>query len=336
MAYRFLPNGDLDIGLAGSGVLTVPFDKGGDNVDTTQHVATMPNGNIVLAGTVSTATTDNLGIAYYSAAGQPVPGFGTAGKIALPFEWAVADVFGVNGVHITGDGRIVVTGQITETSLAASDKKQFVVRLLSNGTMDPSYGNVSAGLSKINQKTPLGVSQSPWTYGSMLENDGSVIQVGKIESNVVNSNGDFFLMRWRPDGQLDTSIGAHGVRQYALDFSGPNPPDPGNNYDSAKAIARQANGDYLIMGTSYVGTYPATAVIRVKRNFNLDPSFGSGGKIQHLVQVSTTGDHGQYGTGIVQEPGRIVVGGSVFTGFNGRMQMMFAMQHDEIFAHTFD
>jgi len=334
--YRFLPNGDLDLTLAGSGVLSVPFNQGGGDEDRSQKVATTPNGNILIAGTVTTATTRNLGIAHYTAAGQPVAGFGTAGKLTVPMEWSVPEIPGVTGLYRMADGRIVITGQLSETSQAVSDKKQFVVRLLTNGAMDPSYGNVSAGLSKINLKSPLGLTESPRAYASMIESNGAVIQVGSLKSNQVSSSGDIFLLRWRPDGQLDTSIGANGVRQYPLDFAGPNPADPDDNYESADTIARQANGQYVITASSRLGEYAATALLRLKRNFAVDTSFGNGGKIQHTLEVSTTGQHGQNGGSLLLQPGRIVVGGVVYTGTNGRAQMMMGLTHDEIFADTFD
>lgn len=334
--YRFLPNGDLDISLAGSGKLTVPFDQGGSNKDLTNHVMSMPNGDIVIAGRVATATSGILGIARYTEAGLPVPGFGNAGKVQVSFEWQVAEVPGVNGLHMTSDGRIVVTGSISETSQGVSDKQQFVVRLLSNGAMDPSYGNVSAGISKINLRIPLGVAQSPRTNASIMENDGSVIQVGEVLSNNANSAGDIFLLRWRPDGLPDTTIGPSGTRQYALDFAGANPSDPSLNWESANNIVRQDNGQYVIVASSRIGDFPATAAMRLKSNFNLDTSFGNGGKIQHLVELDVNGQHGQVGSALLLAPGRIVFGGAVNTGFNGRMQMMMGMQHDEIFANTFD
>ncbi|UXI66999.1 hypothetical protein [Tahibacter amnicola] len=336
MVYRFLPNGDLDTDLAGSGVLTVPFNQGGDNQDVSQRVATTPEGNIIVAGSVTTASVNQLGIAHFTATGQPVPGFGNGGKVQMPFEWQVSEIFGVHGLGRMADGRIVVAGTLSETSQAVSDKKQFVVRLLANGNVDPSYGNVSPGISKINLKSPLGVTQSPRTFGAMVEPNGSVIHVGSILSSQVSSSTDMFVLRWRPDGQLDTTIGAHGVRQYALDFAGPNPSNPDHNGEGADRIVRQANGQYVIVGGSVIGDYYATAVLRVNRDFSVDTRFGNGGKIQHLVQVSTNGQHGQGASAVMLQPGRITVGGSAFTGFNGRVQMMFGMQHDEVFADPFD
>jgi uncharacterized delta-60 repeat protein len=336
MVYRFLPNGDLDASLAGSGVLTVPFNQGGSNEDFGFEVATTANDGIVVAGSVATASTTKLGIAHFTSAGLPVPGFGVAGKVQLEFEWSVSDIIGVNELAVTADGRIVAIGQISQTSQAVSDKKQFVVRLLANGAMDPSFGNTSPGISKVNLRSPLGLTESPRTYGALMERDGSVIQVGRVVSNQVNSAGDILLLRWRPDGQLDTNIGPSGVRQYALDFAGPNPSDPTLNSDSADSIARQGDGKYVLVGGAYKGEYYATTVLRLKKNFAIDTSFGTGGKIQHLAEVSTTGDHGQTAEPILLRPGRIVVGGTVFTGVNGRMQMMFGMQNDLLFADGVD
>ncbi|HJU39421.1 MAG TPA: hypothetical protein VJ724_07585 [Tahibacter sp.] len=336
IVYRFLPNGDLDANFAAGGVLTVPFDQGGDNQDLSQKIATTPDGDIVVAGTVTTAATTRLGIARYTSAGLPKPGFGANGKVQLTFEWSVPEIFGVNGLHVAADGRIVVAGAITESAQAVSDKKQFVVRLLAGGGMDPSFGNVSPGLSKINLKAPLGVTQSPWTYASLLEPDGSVIQVGKVQSNQVGSDGDVFLLRWRPDGQLDTGIGPNGVRQYALDFAGPNPADPADNWEAARTIARQSNGDYVIAASCYAGEFPAVGVLRLKRDFSVDTRFGNGGKIRHLVEIGTNGDHGLHADRIALQPGRIVLAGSATTGFNGRVQTMVGLQHDSLFADTFD
>lgn len=334
--YRFLPNGDLDVSLAGSGVLSVPFNLGGANNDFSQKLVIGANDDIIVAGTVNSASTTQLGVVRYTAAGEPAPGFGAAGKVQIAFEWSVPEIRGISGLHLTGDGRIVIPGAISQSSQAVSDKKQFVVRLLGNGSLDPSFGNVSAGISKVALKGSLGVSQSPWVSGSLLESNGSVIQVGAIVSNQANSASDIFLLRWRPDGQPDTSIGAFGVRQYALDFAGPNPADPAYNWESADSILRQPNGDYIISASSNIGPDSAVALLRLKRNFNIDPRFGNGGKIQHLVQVAVQGDHGLYAGKLLLQAGRLIGAGSVTTGINGRVQTMMGVQHDTVFADTFD
>lgn len=333
--YRFLSNGDLDASFAAGGKLTVAFDAGGSNEDVSQGVVSAANGDIIIAGAVSTANSSSLGVARFTDAGQPVASFGVGGKKQISFEWRVPSIRGMNGLHLMADGRIVIAGAMSETSQAVSDKKQFVVRLLSDGTMDPSFGNSAAGLSKINLKTPLAVIQSPQTSASLMERDGSIIQVGSIVSNNVNSSTDIFLLRWRADGQLDTSIGPSGTRQYALDFAGPNPVEPGYNSDWANNILRQDNGDYVIVADTDVGTIPGTAVMRLKSNFSLDKSFGTDGKIQHLVQIIASGE-GLFGEAMVLQKGRILIGGVVVTGTNGRMQMIMGLQHDEIFADTFD
>lgn len=205
MVYRFLPNGDLDVGLAGTGVLTVPFDQGGTNIDRAQSVVVTPNGSIVIAGSVATATTSKLGIAHYSAAGLPMTGFGTAGKVPVPFEWSVQEIRGVNGVHLMSDGRIVVAGEIPETPQGVSDKKQFVVRLLGTGAMDLSYGNSSAGAAKVNLRVPLGVTQSSWTSDSMMESNGAVSWSAGWSRTGVN-------------GRIQTMFGMRNDLLFANDF----------------------------------------------------------------------------------------------------------------------
>ena len=163
-----------------------------------------------------------------------------------------------------------------------------------------------------------------------------VIQVGSLLSNDPVSGSNLFLLRWRADGQPDTGIGAHGVREYALDFAGDNPPESYSNADSANAIVRQGDGKYVVLGGSYIGTSYATTVLRLRRDFGIDPTFGDGGALQHLVEIATTGDHGLIaGTALVQ-PGRILAAGVAFTGINGRIQTVFSMENDLLFADGFE
>jgi|GEM_PF-2516614 len=334
--YRFLDNGDLDASFGAGGGVTIAFDLGNGNKDHAQYIIAMPDDGFVVAGVAAAAGGNHLALARHDADGVPVGSFGIGGRLDIGFEWRVSQVRGVNGLHLTRDGRIVVAGQISETDQAASDNKQYVVRLLGNGAYDPSFGSVSPGVSKVNLKSPLGVPESPHTSASMLEPDGSLVQVGYVVSPNPDSSLDMFLLRWRPDGQLDTSIGAHGSRIYALDFAGPNPPPGTSNSDSARAILRQGNGRYIVLGSGQLGPSFATTVMRLRPDFSLDPTFGNGGTVQHLVQVATNGDHGlSTSFGLVQ-PGRILAGGVAFTGVNGRVQTVFQMENDLLFADGLD
>lgn len=334
--YRFLDNGDLDFGFGGTGVVTIPFDLGASNEDHAQKIVVAEDDGFVVAGVADAVGGDHLALARYDASGAPVVGFGTSGKLDIGFEWQVSPIVGLAGLHRMDDGRIVVTGQISESDQAVSDKKQFVVRLLANGVFDPSYGNVSPGISKVNLKSPLGLVQSPWVRSSLLERDGSVVQVGSMLSNDPVSGSDIFLLRWRPDGQLDTGIGAHGVRQYALDFGGDNPPEDYSNSDSANSIVRQGDGKYVIVGGGFIGEFYATTVLRLRRDFSIDTTFGDGGTVQRLAMIATNGDHGTIGHSALVRPGRIIAFGTSFTGINGRLQTAFSMSNDLLFADGFE
>ena len=240
--YRFLDNGDLDFSLAGSGVVAIPFDLGASNEDHAQKILVTADDGFLVAGVADASGGDHLALAHYAADGTPAAAFGVGGKLDIDFEWQVAQIRGVGGLHRMDDGRIVVTGQISESDQGDADRKQFVVRLLDSGAFDPSFGNVSPGVSMVNLKSPLGLTESPRVEGSLLERDGTVTQIGSLRSGNAVSASDILLLRWRPDGQLDTGIGAHGTRTYALDFAGANPPLPYSNSDTGSAIVRQGDG----------------------------------------------------------------------------------------------
>lgn len=337
MVYRFLPNGDLDAGFATGGVLTIAFNKGGTNKDFARKLIIAPNGDVIVGGVVATATSRVLGVARYTQSGQAAPGFGIAGKVVIPLEWQLPADQGVNGLHQMTDGRIMVAGQMEELPQGVTETQQYVVRLLANGALDASYGNSSAGISKVNHILVLGFSRSPDTFASVMGGDGSIVQVGSVRPLGLVSYLDIFLMRWLPDGQLDTSIGVNGIREYALDFAGPTPPNPLYNYESARNIVRQDNGDYVISARSQNDQNDSsTALMRLKSNFDMDPSFGIGGKIQHTLHTFSNAFAGQYTDAMILQKGRILLGGDVYLGASGNVQLMVGIQHDEIFAHTFE
>jgi uncharacterized delta-60 repeat protein len=334
MVYRLTAAGDLDPGFAGSGVLTVPFDKGGTHIDTAMELALTPTGGIVVAGVVATATLPQLGVANFSAAGLPVPGFGTDGKVTVPFEWAVPESGGVNGVHATADGRILAAGSISDGAL---NRKQFVVRLLPSGIPDPSYGNSSPGIAKVDLRVPLGLSESPISRASWMDTDGSVIQVGSLKSSFQNSGDDVFLLRWRPDGLQDTDIGAHGARQYSLDFAGLFPGNPDNNSDSARAITRQSDGRIVIASRSKSSDgFAGLGVLRLDPDFNVDQGFGNGGKVRHMLYLAQNGLHGMAPVSIIMNAGRILAAADVNTELSTTMQTLVGLQNDLLFADAFE
>ena len=139
--------------------------------------------------------------------------------------------------------------------------------------LDPNYG--TGGRSAIvagNETTEV---------NDALQHDGKVVVVGDAKHS-----GDyrFYVARFGADGAPDASFGPGGVRM--LDTS------PGK-YDGANAVARQADGRYVVAGYSDTVINGETRHRVTLIRFNADGSLDDG-----AAGDSTPGD--EYGTnGIV-------------------------------------
>jgi len=332
-AYRLTPAGELDTGLLGTGVLTVAFDLGGDDVDDSRRIAFAPNGDVVLAGPVAASPVRHLGVARYTADGAPAPGFGSDGKADLPAD----GLFNYwQGLHVMADGRIVVTGKFTPNPAVV---RQTVVRLQANGTPDFGFGNYAPGIGHVDIAALTGHANNPLnTFGSLLEADGSILQVGSAAYGDPLAGQDFALLKWRPDGQLDTGIGAFGLRRYGLDFAGPAPDEASENSDIAQAIARQSDGKYVIVGTSRAADHRSgLSLLRLTRTLEPDPNFGDGGKRRIAPEIGAGGANCISAADVRVRPGRIVAAMNACAGPGGwTMQAMAGLRNDLLFANGFD
>jgi uncharacterized delta-60 repeat protein len=331
--YRFTAAGDLDANLLGTGVLNIAFDLGDDNVDQSRRLTLTPDGGIVVAGSAAALPVQHLAVARYTAGGLPFPGFGVDGKVSLPNTQLFSHY---DGLHLMDDGRIVVTGKYSPNPLHTT---QAIVRLQANGAVDAGFGNHAPGISKADMAALTEHPDRPVVSGgSLLERDGSILQVGGASYGSPNASRDYIVMKWRPDGQLDTSIGAFGFRRYGLDFAGANPDDPAHNFDRAKHIVRQGDGKYLILGESYSSDgSQGISLIRLTRELELDPTFGDAGKLRHLSAIAANDIDCMATVDLLLTPGRILAAADVCYGADGElMQTVVGMTNDLLFADSFD
>lgn len=326
--YRFLPNGDLDTSLLGNGVLHIAFNLGDDNMDIAARMAFAPDGDLVVAGRVGALPARRIGVARYTQDGQPKAGFGVDGKVDLTADQLMNTI---GGLHVMRDGRIVITGRYAPNLMEA---KQTVMRLQPNGTVDAGFGNFAPGVSHADMGALLGDNlKRLLSEGSLLEPDGSVLQVGSGPFGGPHSSHDFAVLKWRPDGTLDTDVGPFGLRTYTLDFAGANPASDDDNYDRAYNIVRQGDGRIVIAGISNSSDgHGGLGLVRLTRTLDLDPSFGDGGKLRVLGEVAVGGGHCTLVANPLLQPGRLVVGSNVCLGNGIFTQAMVGLQNDLLFA----
>ena len=142
------------------------------------------------------------------------------------------------------------------------------------GALDPSFG---AGGKVIANGAPL--------TDVALQPDGRIVTVG-------TANGNFFIARLNPDGNLDTTFDTEGL--VAIDFGGT---------DRAIGVAIQPDGKIVIVGSTTNGTN--IAVARLTTTGALDTTFdGDGRTTIDLGGTETANDVA------IQSDGKIVIAGT--------------------------
>lgn len=192
--------------------------------------------------------------------------------------------FGVNGKVATAvtpnndkprdmlvqpDNKIIVGGDV---SVVFGDTVYMsLVRYNSNGTIDNTFGT--------NGKVTTGFANGICAIrGIALQADGKIIAVGFFTTlvNGVGTNIDFAVVRYNPNGTLDTSFDGDG--RVTTNFNS------GRNI--AYAVAVQADGKIIVVGDSrqLSITTLQTVIARYNTNGSLDTFFNGTGKIITTIE----------------------------------------------------
>ena len=262
MVLRFLPDGTLDAGFAQGGKLIVPFGTGTDRA---YAVAVQDDGRIVVAGTplISTSITgQDFALIRVMPDGTLDTSFGQGGKVITPVQPSSGGdvVYGLALPRINGEQRILAVG---------GEGDFMAVRYTSSGALDNSFGSGGkvAGLFDRNIGSARAVTLLP---------DGRMLLAGGIYN-------DFAAAQLTPSGALDTSFGQGGRVTVAVSAT---------NWDNATAVARQADGKFVLGGWAYSGNSSSGdfAAIRLLANGALDTAFGSAGVAIHAGAANGRND----------------------------------------------
>lgn len=183
-------------------------------------------------------------------------------------------------ILVQPDGKILVSA-----SANGGTGFDFVVaRFNADGTLDASFSD--NGLAE----SPFGMEFDS-VKAIALQPDGKIIAVGSVGI----SNSLFALVRYNPDGSLDTTFDGDGIVTTAVQSSG-----------TGQAVAVQADGKIVVGGHSLNSSnQDSFVVIRYNANGSLDTSFATGGFFTRDFGVI------DFFTGLVIQPdGKIVAGGT--------------------------
>lgn len=138
-----------------------------------------------------------------------------------------------------------------------------------------------------------------------LLQDGKIVVTGYMTNG---SNNDLMILRFDPNGILDTDFGTNGVYIY----------DSGNGDDGAYSIAVQADNKILVAGNSSNGLDGDVIVLRLDTDGNPDPNFALNG-----IYIYDSGNgHDAASDLLVQSDGKVVICGSISNGTDNDLLVM--------------
>lgn len=303
-AVRLTPNGTLDSSFGKGGLATVNLGHGGGF--SAVGAVVQSDGQIVLA--ISNVNADDalvLELARLNPDGTLDSSFGINGILTLVRGGPNSEVLAQQA-----DGKILVAGG------------ELMVRINPDGSLDSTFGTngfatLIAGAGGIafqpNSQIVVGASRYNGNGGLdtgfgilgrapslapvspvRLQSDGKIVALGGLTtkvllgqlSNLIMHTG-FELIRYNPNGSIDNSFGHHGAA--ITDFSSVAP------FTSASDLVIEPNGDIIVVGQAaqpdisiFIPGPSVFALARYTSNGQLDPAFGSGGKVVTSFGSNTT------------------------------------------------
>src|SRR5947208_12176902 len=244
-------DGDLDPTFGTDGKVLTDFAR---STDIANAVAIQADGKLVVVGTTyinNDYTGEDFAVARYNPNGSLDLTFGVGGKVQTDFPGLAAVA---SSVVIQPDGKIVVAGGAFPLFTFLGNFE--VVRYNSNGSLDTSFGN--GGIVTTN------FPQGSYAFDVALQPDGKIIAAGTVFVDFVigdQSDTDFALARYNPDGTPDATFGNGG--QVSTDFVGME--------DDVFSVLIQPDGKIVAVGSANnPATYYDFAAVRYLSNGTID------------------------------------------------------------------
>ncbi len=276
---RYLPNGSLDTSFGSGGKVVTPVGTGSSGANA---LVLQPDGKLVAAGW-SVSGDNDFALVRYNPDGSLDTTFGSGGKVITPVgtgnDYA-------NALVLQPDGKLVAAGHSWNSSTRRFNFG--LVRYNPDGSLDTTFG--SGGMVA----TPVGTDDNI-AKTLVLQPDGKLVAAGWSDDGISNSYST--LVRYNPDGSLDTNFGTSGKLITSL---GPS--------SSAYALVLQPDGKILVAGYSFSGTNGDFALVRHHPDGSLDTSFGNGGKV--VTDINTGSD---FAAALILQPdGKLVAAGNSY------------------------
>ena len=189
-AAKLKADGSLDETFGSNGKVQINVGSGNDHA---YAMVVQPDGKMVLAGDAEVGALLQFAVVRVDANGALDSSFGAGGKVILAMPGLNCTAL---GIALQTDGKTVVVGSAND----GSNADYLVVRLLTNGTLDPTFG--AAGVATI----AVG-NGDDFAWSVAIQADGKIVVGGDSARGL---DTDFSVIRLNTDGALDTGFSADG------------------------------------------------------------------------------------------------------------------------------
>ena len=284
-----------------TGILDTRFGDGGlvltdltAGEDEGVAMAVQRDGKLLVGGEVGDEDSYDLDLA--------VARYNLDGSLDTTFDndgWVRTDLDGWNDsasdVIVQPDGKILLSG--------ASRGDFALVRYNSDGSLDDTFG-VDGWV-----RTDCGSFEDETKAIAYQPEDGKIIVAGYALDGL---QYNFALVRYNPDGSLDTGFGVSGL--VTTDLTG--------DQDQAQALVIQPDGKIVLAGSvkRAIPYYRDFGLVRYLPDGTIDPSFGINGRV--ITDFNGGRDFAYAIT--LQSDGMIVVAGTAQEGADGDYEFALA------------
>ncbi|MCC6577666.1 MAG: hypothetical protein IT228_10030 [Flavobacteriales bacterium] len=258
IVVRTMPDGTLDPGFDGDGILEIDAFNGTIGLDLFQQ----DDQKIVVAGVREDANSAYaMLIVRLLPDGSLDPSFGVGGMSELAI--GTGSSYAYAAAPLPGH-RILLAGA---AEFGSSDDVPVVVRVEADGTLDPTFGNAGVAALAVTED-----DSRFWDIG--LQSDGSIVACGQYDQGT-GAGGfldfDVLVARFTTNGTLDTDFGNGGIllKPISVEMS-----------ESAAAMAIDPNDNILLCGHFALADQTFDAfVMRLDPMGQDDAGFGNAGLV---------------------------------------------------------
>ena len=297
--------GDLDLTFGGTGIVRTQARAAGNQFSEATAVAIQADQKIVAAGSegnnVGPPNNTDFAVVRYNTDGSLDTTFDGDGIVRTnPSDPAATDPRSdVEGIAIQADGKIVVVGG---TDDANDNVVMAVVRYNPDGTLDTSFGPAGTGIVRTDASDPAATNPRSDADDVAIQADGKIVVVGDAED--VNGNTVIAVVRYNPDGSLDSTFDGDGIVR--TDASDPAALDPDSD---AEGVVIQSDGKIVVAAEGDdANNIEVVAVVRYNPDGSLDTTFDGDGIVRTDASDPASANPESEGNDVaIQADGKIVV-----------------------------